>query len=322
MRQTGELHIEIKPHVLWARKMVARFARGIGFIGDGLEQIDTCLNELALNLLQKSHHGGRISFREIAENKLRGLELAIHHEKNGDKSEVILARSLKAIEVFADEFEVTSSGGERRIVIRKYLDAPKPCEPGEGEITVSVQVRNHPSSAVCGDGYVSVQKGSQILLAVIDGLGHGSEARKASALAETYLNQNHEEPLLEIPSQLHQLLRGSRGAVAGIARIDEKRGKLYFVGVGNIDAKLWQAGAGSWDRLTCIGGVLGHNLPNLVVFSFPWNRGNVLIMHSDGIKPGWELSCRTLSSSPSDIAASIMRSHWRGTDDATVMVAR
>ena len=59
-------------------------------------------------------------------------------------------------------------------------------------------------------------------------------------------------------------------------------------------------------------------------FEIPWPAGSALVMHSDGIGSRWTLERYPglLTRDPAVIAAVLYRDFCRGTDDATVLVAR
>lgn len=326
MKQTVELHIELEPHISWARRVVGRLAHSIGFAREGLDEIDVCVRELASNMLAQSAQGGRLRAEEISQGAEQGIEISIDSNGSSNASQDgydALIRSMAAAQSLADEFHIYSSRNHRQVVFRKYLPSNQN-HPlmGRPEFVVSVEVRNHPSSVVCGDGHVIAHDGPLSMLAVIDGLGHGEKAKKAAAAAERFLLDAFPEELSDVPGKLHRVLSGSRGVSVGIALIDHSKDRLQFAGVGNITVRLKYAGENKWMRPVCVPGALGQILPRVDVMSFPWSRGSILVMHTDGIKPGWELSSPQLSLPSADIARLIMETDWGGCDDATVMVAK
>ncbi|MEA3311569.1 MAG: ATP-binding SpoIIE family protein phosphatase [candidate division WOR-3 bacterium] len=334
VKDADELRIEVEAHIPWVRGIVRRFAESLGFSEKPLTEIELCVTELATNLVVHGAKNGRISFCEVKENDLHGIEILAQDEGPGirDLSKALqggtstagsLGQGLPSLQRTADEFEIHSNSQGTRVRMRKYLPrAETKDELARKDLIVSVAVRTHPESTICGDGHVIRHDGPRTLLAVIDGLGHGTQARKAAAVAEAYLVANHRKPLQQMPAELHANLRHTRGAVAGIARIDEAAKKLSFIGVGNISARLWLPEEESWVRLISMSGTLGVSLRTPRLFSYPCNKGSIFIIHSDGLKERWELSTDELIRSPTEIARNLMRDNWRRTDDATVMVAK
>src|SRR5438045_2973674 len=59
-----------------------------------------------------------------------------------------------------------------------------------------------------------------VLIAVVDGLGHGEEAAAAARIAVGALERYAEEPPLSLLQQCHVALKGTRGVVMSVARFD------------------------------------------------------------------------------------------------------
>ncbi|NLI98955.1 SpoIIE family protein phosphatase [bacterium] len=332
--EKGELQIEVSEHILWAKGVVKRFAEKLGFYSSSLHEIELCVAELATNLIVHKVKNGRLSFNAISENGLRGIEITAQDEgpgiknlpdalRGGVSSSGSLGQGLASVQRFADEFEIHSNQEGTHVKIRKYLPPEKESEDtSRRDLTVSVSVRTHPESTVCGDGHIIRHDGPKTLLAVIDGLGHGKSAREAAAAAEAYIHANYRKTLEQMPEELHSILRHTRGAVASIARIDEDKEKIDYIGVGNISARLWLPQSSEMVRLVSMSGTLGVSLRTPRLFSYPWKKKSVLIMHSDGIREHWEVTKKELSESPTEIAQELIKNYWRKNDDATVLVAK
>lgn len=334
MNETNRLQIEVEAHVPWAKGVVRRFAEKIGFREELLAEIEICISELASNLVVHKATNGSVSFREIAQNGRKGIEILVEDEgpgikdlkgalQGGASTVGSLGQGLASVQRFADEFEIQSNLQGTRIAIRKYLPSES-LKDGIAvtDLTVSVAVRTHPESNVCGDGHVIRHDSQRTTLAVIDGLGHGSHARDAAAIAEAYIHANYRKPLEQMPDELHSALHVSRGAVVGIARIDEAERTISFMGVGNISARLWLPDKREWTRFVSMSGTLGVSLRAPRVLSNPWTQESVFIMHSDGLREHWELEKNTLKKPAAEISRMLMQDFWRRTDDATVMVAK
>ena len=96
------------------------------------------------------------------------------------------------------------------------------------------------------------------IAAVIDGLGHGIEANFASERAKEQIILKSDLPLDGLMKHVHTSLRGTRGAVIGIAKINTEINKLYFSGIGNIECFIITA-EGKKTPLS-FGGIMGHNM--------------------------------------------------------------
>ena len=334
MSDSGELKVEIGDHVPWAKGVIHRFAEKMGFDEASLSEIDLCVTELLTNLVVHKAKNGKVRFHEITENGLSGIEILVEDEGPGirDIPEVLrggkstagsMGQGLATVQRNVDEFKIHSDSQGTRITIRKYLPPDESKDlPSYSELLVSVSVRTHPESNICGDGHVIRHDGPRTMLAVIDGLGHGKDARNAASRAEAYLHANHRKPLTQMPAELHSILHSTRGGVAGIAVIDKATEELSFVGVGNIHARLWLSEGNGWVRPVSMNGTLGVSFRIPRIFVYPWKRGSIFIMHSDGLRDSWELSKQERSLHPTEIARRLMQRYWRHSDDATVMVVR
>ncbi len=101
--------------------------------------------------------------------------------------------------------------------------------------------------ADCGDTGVIKEFDGQCFLALVDVLGHGSEAHDVALIAQKYLEQNYCEELVDVMQGLHACLKGTRGAVAALCRLDTETGELIYVGIGNITVRV----LGSKDLPVC-----------------------------------------------------------------------
>ena len=71
-------------------------------------------------------------------------------------------------------------------------------------------------------------------------------------------------------------------------------------------------------------GTLGHHVQRVQEFTFPWNADSILVMHSDGLKSGWDLNQYPgiWGKHPGLIAGMLYRDYARERDDVTVLIAR
>lgn len=186
-----------------------------------------------------------------------------------------------------------------------------------------VAVRARAGESECGDGHVVRSFPAGMLLAAIDGLGHGREAAAAAGHAARILEEHGDEELAALVERCHRALSGGRGAVMSLARLDTSGG-LSWLGVGNVEGVLVRAGDGRFRReaqLLLRGGVVGLQLPALRPASLRVRRGDVLALATDGVRPGF---ARLLSAPrpPQELAEQVLGEHGKTSDDALVLVAR
>jgi serine phosphatase RsbU (regulator of sigma subunit) len=163
----------------------------------------------------------------------------------------------------------------------------------------------------CNDG----NDEEKLLIAVVDGLGHGKNACIASETAVDFIKSHKQLALKEIVTGVHNALHGTRGAVIGIC--DIRRGKLSYIGVGNITAQIVK-NEKQRQHLTSTSGVLGWNLRKVNEFKYDFLSG-WLIINSDGI--GRFASSEYLSDDLHASASKILSEHGKN-DDATIVLGR
>jgi len=162
------------------------------------------------------------------------------------------------------------------------------------------------------------------LLAGIDGLGHGPEAADAAKAAGRTIVDHAAEPLDVLLVLCHEALARTRGAAVTLARIDAGSAVLTWVGVGNVEAFLFRTssqGTRTIDSPILSGGIVGYRLPRLAVRSAALQRGDLVVMATDGIARSFTQSIRP-SEDIVTIAEGILATCNKGSDDALVVVAR
>lgn len=174
-----------------------------------------------------------------------------------------------------------------------------------------------------GDLHVVVPLPNGALLAVIDGLGHGPEARVAACEAAAVLGKDADRPPLELIQRCHAALRKTRGAVMSVARIHTEDSSLEWCGVGNVEAILLRPNRAlrGTESVVARGGVVGYRLPTLKAARIALYPRDLLFMATDGIDGGFS-SDLSLDDTPQSLADGILASYAKASDDALVLVAR
>ncbi|MHC1603709.1 MAG: SpoIIE family protein phosphatase [Candidatus Syntropharchaeales archaeon] len=190
------------------------------------------------------------------------------------------------------------------------------------EVKLGVATRPTLGYVENGDGYFIERWDDKLFLAVFDGLGHGSVAAKASEICLTTLKKTYTKDLPTIFSVCDHELKRTRGVVMGIALIDLSRRALKYAGVGNITTKVM--GPQRSTHLISMDGIVGYNLPRIRIFPYQLERGDLLIMHSDGIS-STSLSKypreRMRSFDPQRVADEVLNGYAKKEDDATILIA-
>jgi phosphoserine phosphatase RsbX len=163
-----------------------------------------------------------------------------------------------------------------------------------------------------------------VLVAAVDGLGHGAEAAAAARAAVAALDRYADEDVLPLVARCHEALLGTRGVVASLAFLDDARRALTWLSVGNVEGMLLFADPAARPvraSLVTRGGIVGSALPPLRAEVVPIAPGDTLIFATDGIRGGFTEGLAS-DATPQQLADDILARCGKGTDDALVLVAR
>lgn len=191
-------------------------------------------------------------------------------------------------------------------------------------ITWGVASRPLRGHDISGDLHLVKPLPGGVLLAVLDGIGHGEEAAAAARAAVDVLETSVEHELPSLVGRCHAALTRTRGVVMTLAFLNPMTGTLTWLGVGNVEALLVRANPAvkpGMERALLRSGLVGYHLPVLRESTVSINPGDLVVFATDGIEPGfahrWERSAPA-----QEVADQIMGAHFRGTDDALVLVVR
>lgn len=200
------------------------------------------------------------------------------------------------------------------------------CVDHEGRRLASWGVATVPmkDEAESGDTCLLQSSSDGLLIAAIDGAGHGAEAAVAARTAEAILAAHAHESPISLVLRCHDGLRASRGVVMTLALCHLRDRTLTWVGVGNVEAVLFRAGTGERspsERIILRAGVVGYQLPPLRAEVLPLRPLDTLIMATDGVEELFADKVE-LTGEPQEIANRILAAHRKDTDDALVVVVR
>jgi len=286
--------------------------------------------ELATNLV-KHGGGGSIAFGEqgralvlVALDRGSGISNFAAAMRDGYSTAGSPGTGLGAISRASTSFDIYSlPGAGTAVMCRIEDDSPARASfTAPSRITVSGVCLPIASEDEPGDAWVKVETRDSVTISVIDGLGHGPAASSAAMAAVRVFAGSGDAPLERMMEDAHGALRPTRGAAVGIARIHAAQRRVDFAGVGNISAAI-VSDEGS-RRVVSLNGIVGHEMRKVQTFSYPWTASSVLVMQSDGVSANWNAATYPglMQRDAALIAAVIYRDHCRGTDDATVVVAK
>lgn len=181
-----------------------------------------------------------------------------------------------------------------------------------------------PGQGESGDQHLVRCNAEGILIAVIDGIGHGEEAANAAKVAASVLMRDAGEPVISLVERCHERLRTMRGVVLSLASIDGARGLMTWLGVGNVQGVLMRADPRKenvQEALLLRGGVVGSQLPVLQATVLPIRQGDTIYFATDGVRSDFTRSL-TAMENPQRAADRILEQYQSGSDDALILVAR
>lgn len=180
-----------------------------------------------------------------------------------------------------------------------------------------------PGEVESGDLHVVAPFPDGVLVAVIDGLGHGAEAAAAARVAAVTLQEHAHEPVISLVRRCDQSLRATRGAVIGLVSFSARNNSLTWLAVGNVEGFLIRNSAGDRPRETVLqrAGVVGYSLPPLRADVIEVGPGDTLVLATDGMRSGFAEGLSP-GASPQHLADHVLGQFSKGADDALVLVAR
>jgi anti-sigma regulatory factor (Ser/Thr protein kinase)/serine/threonine protein phosphatase PrpC len=340
------LPIENESDIGECRRKGVVLAKQAGFSDIVTGEVAIMITEMGTNVIKHGGRKGGIMMCRITDEKLNtGIEFwccdfgkgfsdigrAIEDGYTDLKS---LGIGLGAIRRLSDEFEINPGKNEELkkllsdgateykncIRTRKWFRTTKWSGVNKN-LVIGASTRPKPGEELNGDNYAVIHLSeSNTVVAVIDGLGHGKEANRASQLAKEQVIFKPDMEIDALIREVHNAIKGTRGATIGIIRIDTAANKLKFSGIGNIEGQIY-----SKDKkmnLISYGGIVGHNIRTPRIFEFDFNRGDTVCLYSDGIISRWQYDDFDWELSPQKNADTIVTRYSRINDDATVLIIR
>jgi negative regulator of sigma-B (phosphoserine phosphatase) len=185
----------------------------------------------------------------------------------------------------------------------------------------AVASRAHDGAGVSGDLHIVRQSDHDVLVAVVDGLGHGHDAETAARLAISTLQSEPVRSITALVERCHAALSRSRGVVMSLAALDARRRTMSWLAVGNVEGVLIRAGERKRQSILMRGGIVGHRLPTLRTTAVPLSPGDLLVFATDGVREGFAETLRA-EAPLQETADRVLARHGRANDDALVLAGR
>lgn len=310
-----------------ARRLGGGMAAQLGLGTIASAEIEIVATELATGLLKDGSIEGELLFRKLHGEKGFGLEIIASDKSPGILNQELAVRDGESIpgalnsglsmaQSLMDEFELQSLPGRGTVVTcRKWQQSD--CSP---RMNFAVSSRPYPGESVSGDAWFIRQTALFAFVAVIDVLGHGSDAHEVAVQLQNILNDIYSRPLLEIVRICHEKLSRTRGSAISLAKIDFAAGNFEHISIGNVETRICARTESV--RPFCINGTIGMAMECPMVTQYPFPAGSTIIIFSDGINGRFKIGRRLLEDSPQAVAAYILDNFALQSDDATVLVGR
>lgn len=179
-------------------------------------------------------------------------------------------------------------------------------------VEVATLYRPMPGETACGDRALSWSSGERLLVAVIDGLGHGPFAALAAEAAVDFIAANRDLDLEPLFNGCSEALRTTRGAVMTVIQVNQETGEAWHAAIGNVEARIH--GSGDVPLITTPG-VVGARMRRLRVRPFELRPGSTMIVHTDGISSRFPFE-RMLRRRAASVAEELMSDYAKEHDDA------
>lgn len=334
---SGGLHLEVREasQVGGARRAVAGLARQLGLSADDAGAASLAVTELATNLVRHGGGGeialwwspdtsGEPTIELVVMDSGPGMLDIAHAFTDGYSTSGTAGSGLGSVRRAARQVDAWSHPRCGTVLWLRLGHRHQPAATPASRFEIGALTTPKPGQECFGDAWAVVESDGVLTALVVDGVGHGPRAADASRLAVAHFYDHQGEAPEEAMAGAHEALRGSRGAVAGVARLDAAAGTLRWAAVGNIAGLLVDSGGDQVRRFVSHNGTLGHAADRIQAFEYPSPPGAVLVLHSDGVSTSWSLDDYPglATHHPAVIAGVLHRDHRRGRDDATVLVVR
>jgi anti-sigma regulatory factor (Ser/Thr protein kinase) len=318
-----------------ARRAAMAMAHALSFDEVSAGNLGLVVTEAAKNIL-KHAGGGQVVLRSLECAGAAGIEMLALDKgpgitdpgrcfEDGYSTAGTAGTGLGAIARLAARHDVYSLPGQGTVLMAQVWKGGRAGQPPAAAKRFCIGGVGVPMAGEreCGDDWVFQEFARSARMTVADGLGHGENAAIAARAAIRTAREHVSVPVHSLLERIHGALRPTRGATVAVAEIDLAAQVVRYVGVGNIAAAL-VTGSGMTRRMVSLAGTAGHEVRKMVEFTYPWESGALLLMHSDGLQTHWSFDSYPglLSRHPSLIAGVLYRDHARGRDDVTVVAAR
>jgi serine phosphatase RsbU (regulator of sigma subunit) len=188
-------------------------------------------------------------------------------------------------------------------------------------VDYSIYLRPKLGERVSGDAAVVKEVEGGLLLGIVDVLGHGPEAHAVADQVENRMSECESTDVIEVLNHLHEGLKGTRGAGAGVAFLEFASGLLHYAGIGN--TVLRRVGRQEVS-LFSTDGILGQSMRRPKEQSLDLKPLDVILMYTDGVRSHFSLEDypHINSDTARAIARTVVYRFGKDHDDACCLALR
>ncbi|AKD05233.1 ATP-binding protein [Pontibacter korlensis] len=324
-----------------AKRDITSIAERMGMSANEVGKLNIVVSEMVSNLSKHAAQGGELLVRSlglptegievICLDNGPGMSDPVKMQEDGVSTFGTAGEGLGAIKRQSDVFDLYSQQGVGTVILSRILKHSKAATAPQAEKSheVGYVLVPKPKETLCGDGLAIIEKGKELYLLALDGLGHGLNAHEAAQLAVQVYTSSPSLLPADALRHIHHSIKRTRGAVGFVANISANNWRMSYCGIGNIAGKLYAPdssyGNNPYKNMISYNGILGHNIPTtLNNQELEWGRHRTIVLHSDGLKSRWDLSkYQSLNRClPTTVAALLYKDNSRQTDDTLVVVCR
>lgn len=313
-----------------ARRGVAALAAQLGFDEEDAGRAALVATEIGTNLIkhgdggeliaQKISSGSRFGLELLGLDKGRGIADMAQSLRDGYSTSGSPGTGLGAMERMSQRFEIYTRPDQGTAVLAQLW--PDSREPAPERLQIGSLLVPKSGEVACGDRWCFHERVEGVLLAGIDGLGHGLGAEQAATEACRVFDAEKHRPPQRLMQILHETLRPTRGAAVTLLEVDWDGGRATSVAVGNVAAALLNGN--EIKRIAADNGIVGHVMSRPRELQHACQPDTVIVMHSDGLTANWhpERYPGLTQHHPALVAGVLYRDCTRGRDDSMIVVIR
>ena len=312
-----------------ARRAAMGLAQQLGFQEHRAAEVGIVASEAAANVFRHAGSGvvgvqvtlraGQAGVQILAMDQGPGMVDLQRALVDGHSTAGTLGVGLGAMDRLSSRLDVSSQPGHGTVLLAELYDVP---QPAPTRIDLGGVTRPMSAEPVSGDAVAGRETDGYQVLLLADGLGHGPAAAAASQEAVAAFHASRAVRPEEVLAALHAHMSHTRGAAVGVAVIDPDFRCVTCAGVGNVS--VFVVAGGRRRSFPSSPGIAGHKVPALRALEMELADDAVVVLHSDGVRDGWDLAGLPglARRSAPVIAASLLRDFGNRPDDASVLVAR